>query len=330
MIDRELEEDKYSGSQWGSDGQLKILGHYKVRNPHDKYYSKFHVLYCSVCSLDEELFPTGSITSRINILKSGANPCNCSPPTLWKESQYRVLVKRVADSIGVVFLGWYGKYNKGKTALRMKCHTHGEYKTGTIRDFIARKDGCTVCRHVNTGNRVRKSDEHCINSFMSSGVFHPDTKFWRSERKDKHGHLRYWYVDCPDCGSIAEAIKSNLERGHKPCECTNRRQKEAYINLVCDNESVVAIKFGIAIDSNVRVIKQHRRSVYDIINYGIWQFPTTLECTQAERDCITQLRCGILSKLEVPDGHSETTYALNLEDVIDIYERNGGVRVYES
>lgn len=157
----------------------------------------------------------------------------------------------------------------------------------------------------------------------------PDTKFWRSERRDRHGHLCYWYVDCPDCGSIAEAIKSNLERGHKPCECTKRRQKEAYINLVYDNESVVAIKFGIAIDSNVRVNKQHRRSVYDIINYGIWQFPTTLACTQAERDCMTQLRCGILSKLEVPDGHSETTYALNLEDVIDIYERNGGVRVYE-
>ena len=93
----ELLEDKYNGTIWGTDKQLTIIGHYKVSIPDSKYFSKMYVLTCIKCSKDIELFPIGSITSVISVLKTGANPCNCSSHTVWKEDQYKVLVKREAE-----------------------------------------------------------------------------------------------------------------------------------------------------------------------------------------------------------------------------------------
>jgi hypothetical protein len=93
------------------------------------------------------------------------------------------------------------------------------------------------------------------------------------------------------------------------------------------DKKILALKFGIAVNYQSRVVKQNNNSIYQVVNYGVWEYPTILQCTQAERDCKVQLKCGILSKQEMMDGHSETVYPLNLEDIMDIYERHGGVRV---
>jgi len=320
-------KDKYVGTVWGTDNQLTVMGHYRVQNTNNKYFHNVYVLECNVCSKDTELFPFGSITTNMGNLKDGSNPCQCYSHTVWKEYQYKILATRAADKIGVKFLGWEGVYKRGLTKCLMECPKHGQYTTSNLRDFLGKLYGCTYCKGDAAGERVRKSDEHCIQAFMDSGAFHPDTKFWRSERVDKRGWKFFWYIDCPDCGEIGEGYRMNLERGHKPCGCTTWRQKQAYINLVYDNDDVVALKFGIAVKFQDRLVKQNRKSVYDIKNFGVWEFPTSLECSQAERDCRVQLKCRVLSKLEMEDGHSETTYPLNLDAIIDIYERNGGVRI---
>lgn len=48
---------------------------------------------------------------------------------------------------------------------------------------------------------------------------------------------------------------------------------------------------------------------------------------QAERECKEQLECGVVLKRDMPDGWTETTYVYNLEKIVEIYERNGGVKV---
>lgn len=183
----ELYKDKYSDTVWGTDNQLTILGHYTKPNLYDKYFYKVYVLECKECSKDKELFPLGSITSNMANLKRGGNPCACYTHTVWKEYQYKVMTERVANEIGVKFIGWDGDYDGCKTKSLMDCPKHGLYSTSSLRDFLSRLYGCPKCKGDAVGERVRKSDEDCIKAFMSSGSFHPETKFWRSERLDKNG-----------------------------------------------------------------------------------------------------------------------------------------------
>lgn len=166
-----------------------------------------------------------------------------------------------------------------------------------------------------------------IEKFLATGCYHPDTKFYRSERLDKHGHAKYWYMDCPDCGETAEGHLVGLYQGARSCSCTNSRQRQAYINLVKDGDLIVAIKYGVANLYTNRVATQNNKSIFDIENYGVWEFPEVMQCKGAERTCSSTLDRGILSKEEMPDGHTETTHVFNLENVIKIYEEYGGIRI---
>lgn len=172
----------------------------------------------------------------------------------------------------------------------------------------------------------RKSDDIIIKSFLDSGCFHPDTKFWRSEKKSPNGKRVYWHIFCPECGEEAESQRSNLQEGFRACACSRSRQQECYINWVVDaNLVAVAVKFGISSDSSRRIKSQARRSIYSVLQYLIFKFPDVDSCKKAERECKKELECGILSKDEMPDGYTETTSVINLFSIIEIYKRNGGV-----
>jgi hypothetical protein len=66
--------------------------------------------------------------------------------------------------------------------------------------------------------------------------------------------------------------------------------------------------------------------MYELTNYGVWTYPTVRQCRDAEITCKRNLETGVLSKLEMPDGYTETTFPSNIDRVIDIFEENGGVR----
>lgn len=108
-----------------------------------------------------------------------------------------------------------------------------------------------------------------------------------------------------------------------PC-CANQNQKECYINLIKDNNSVIALKFGIAKDSEQRVKQHNYKSIFEVEQYGIWQFPTVKSCKAAERHIKNNLPCRFLTKEEMPDGYTETTSGDNLKTIIKIYEDFGG------
>lgn len=50
------------------------------------------VLSCSVCSLDRELWPEGSIQTTFNNLKCGQSPCGCSRSPSWSVDQIQLRV----------------------------------------------------------------------------------------------------------------------------------------------------------------------------------------------------------------------------------------------
>ena len=175
---------------------------------------------------------------------------------------------------------------------------------------------------------VVKPDDEMIASFFKSGSFHPDTKFWRSDRKDSRGASRYWHMLCPDCGQEAETHSSELQRGTRSCSCSNQRQQEAYINWLIDEyNNAVAIKFGIARNSKKRIKEQNSKCIYTLKQHAVYTFPSIQQCKQAERECKKELETGVVLKRDMPDGWTETTHAYNIGKVKSIYERNGGVLV---
>jgi hypothetical protein len=254
--------------------------------------------------------------------------CVCSNNPKWSKKQYVVLCKRKAKELGHTFLGFEGEWKGQKTKIKILCEKHGDWSSGIINTLINMGRGCPVCRDEGIGVRSTKPDDVMIASFFASGAFHPDTKFWRSERKSSEGRKVYWYMSCPECGEQGESLSSNLQLGQRPCACNNQRQQECYINwLIDDHNMAVAIKFGIARDSKQRIKSQDRQSAYTLKQHSVYQFPDVASCKKAERECKKELETGVVLKRDMPDGYSETTWAYNIGKVKDIYERNGGVIV---
>jgi hypothetical protein len=318
-----LQQDEWSLSAptFGKDGQLAVVGWGGKRTKNsDKYY----ILKCAHCSKDSELFGEGFFQSiKSNLIKDKL-PCGCSRFTKWSRYQYTVLCKRKAEELGYKFLDFVGEWKGASTKIKMLCEKHGEWTSGIVSAMVGAGNGCPECRNVAITEMSTKGDEVMVESFFNSDGFHPDTKFWRSERLRKSGHKGYWFMSCPDCGQVGESISSNLQRGCRPCACSKHRQQECYINLIIEGENPVAIKFGVARDASQRVDHQCRTSNYTVKQHSVYQFPDVASCKKAERECRQELECGVVLRRDMPDGYTETTWVYNLEKIIQIYERNGG------
>lgn len=329
LIDPEygLQQDEWSLSKpkFGKDNQLEVIGWSEKSNRGNKIY----IIKCNICSQDPELFGEGYFKFFKGDLVRGYLPCGCSKNTHWSVGQYEILCKRKADERGYTFLGFDGQWRKQKTKIKVLCHTHGMWDTGLLHHFINNERGCPTCKAENTGKWAKinnlKSDEVMIASFFASGAFHPETRFWKSTKTTRQGARSYWFVSCPECGGTAEALSGNLQRGGRPCDCIKQRQQECYINLIVDKGEAVAIKFGIARDSKERIKNQKRRAVYELHQHSVYTLPDAISCRNSERQCRQELECGVVLKRDMPDGYTETTWVYNLEKIIEIYEKNGGI-----
>lgn len=322
VIDPEygLQQDEWSLSKptFGEEGQLEVVGWSGKCGT-----IKLYILKCNKCSQDSELFGEGYFMSVKNSLVNLIQvPCSCSKKPHWSKDQYTVLCSRKAKELGYIFLDFVGEWKGQNTKIKMSCDKHGKWSSGSINNLINKGQGCPMCKaEVNT-----KPDEEMVASFFASGSFHPDTKFWRSGRKDSKGTANYWFMDCPECEEIGESYRGNLQAGCRPCACSKQRQQECYINWVIDGgNSAVAIKFGIANNSKQRIKQQDSKSAYTLKQHSVYSFPSVASCKAAERECKQTLECGVILKRDMPDGYSETTWVYNLEKIKSIYEKHGGV-----
>jgi hypothetical protein len=318
------EEIQFDGFEGTSYGDLTVLG-WNGKYGNDKKY----IVSCSVCRQDPELHGSGLFAMSKGHLNRGCIPCGCAEKPNWTEDQYKVRVSRACIERGLIFRGWHGEYTTAnKTKVRAECPDHGDFWSMTISFFLIKDGykGCAGCFALRMGDYKRKDDSVMIKMFMDTGCYADGTVFTRSERVDKHGHKKYWYMDCPDCGESGEGHLVGLYKGARSCACSGNRQQETYINLLMDKEDVIAIKFGIANLSTERIKRQNQLSIYDVVNYGVWTYPTVKDCRDAERYCLNNLTTKVITKEEMPDGYTETTFPSNLEPVIHIFEEYGGVR----
>ena len=314
-----LQQDEWSKKslKLGKEESLTVVG-WDGRN---KTGHKLYIVKCSKCTQDPELFGDGYFKTTKSSLSRGNMPCGCAAHPRWSESQYAVLCSRKANKFGYTFLGFSGQWDDQKTRARVLCEKHGEWGP-MVGEFVNKLSGCARCG-------TEKPDEEMIATFFNSGCFHPNTEFKRSDRVAACGRGRYWSVHCSECGDFGEGLGCNLMKGHRPCGCSNHNQKEAYINFLSDDITGldVAIKFGIATNSRRRLSQINVSSIYKASSYAVYLFNTAGECKRAEKDCKKELQCGILPKQALPNGYTETTWLYNLEKIIEIYERNGGVKI---
>lgn len=143
---------------------------------------------------------------------------------------------------------------------------------------------------------------------------------------------------CGGCGQFFACYR----RDSKYCcnECRLKAYKEkpkrvkplpqpyyAYVNLVKDGQTHVALKFGVEKVRNTRHIQQNRRCVYDITIQFTYKFESRNKAYLAERECKQTLVCRVIPKSDMPDGWTETTYCYNIEAIEAIYRKHGGVRI---
>lgn len=322
----ELVLDDICGRKFGEFGQVEILSVIgKVQ------YTKVYSAKCNICAEDEELFGDGVFkTHRSNILK-GYLPCGCGARPLWNEDQFKVICNREADKRSFKFLGFSGEYKGNKTKLRLECNLHGVWTTTDINHFLKGRGckGCKAitCSEVNIGNTHSLIDDNTmIQSFLKLGSFHPGTKFKRCDPATMNRSVSDWIINCPECKTEVIAKSSNIKLGYRLCACEKPKQKYAYINIVSDKESILAIKYGIATNPEDRLKKQAWKAIYPMTNFGIWEFEDYQSCRNAETYCKRNFQQS-LSKEEMPDGFTETTYPYNIDKIIKIYEDHGGVQI---
>lgn len=137
-----------------------------------------------------------------------------------------------------------------------------------------------------------------------------------------HGSVKYC---CPVHGEQSMAVK-NLMFGRGCPECCNKTQRYCYINEVYDEDNeICALKFGIANDAKQRLKSQNYNNVFSMVQKAVYFFPDVKSCKAAEIECKNSLITGVVEKCQMWDGRTETTILENYNDIVEIYERFGGV-----
>lgn len=144
-------------------------------------------------------------------------------------------------------------------------------------------------------------------------------------KTEKFGSKSKFIYLCPIHGKQT-ITPSNFFKGRGCAQCAGQNQKECYINIIYDEHLAVALKFGISNKSKARLRGQNGRNLFQMKQMQVYQFCSVEDCKAAERTCLSEIDCGILSSRELQDGYTETTSLQNLDKIIEIYERFGGVR----
>lgn len=317
--DKDLSIDKINN--YNSE-LYKILGSYK-----DKQYRIKLIVECPVCKQDPELFLDGLFDIGAKELSNGVTCCGCSSSPQWEEWQYKILLQRRASQFNCEFLGWSSEYIGSQTRTKMHCKTHDIVWNGNcINDCRRYPILCADCHSDKMSELIRKPDEEMIKNFIG---FPEGTEFKRSDKKSKLGFKEYWDVWCPACKVSYNSNYKSLSQGCRGCHCSNSRQKQLYLNIVYSNTTPVALKFGVANDSDIRLKVLNQKSNLRLENYAVWNFEYVADCLKAETEFKQTLETGVISREEMWHGWTETTYLSNIDYIISKLDRIAERRIVE-
>lgn len=205
------------------------------------------------------------------------------------------------------------EYTKAINKVKIICKDHGEFEQAAYAHVYGQ--GCLVCSgklHLNSKQYANKATKIHGGKYDYSKVNYVNS-------------LTKISITCIVHGEFMQVPSSHLQGIGCP-KCKGNIQKQAYINLVSDGVVDLALKFGIANNSDSRVYDQNRKSKLLVTQLAVWEFPSVDMCKNAER-MVKSTNKQILTKEDLPDGYTETSSLSDLEHIIRIYEEFGGVRI---
>ncbi len=158
---------------------------------------RYFILSCSVCSLDEELWPKGSVKTTKQGLDNALACCACSGKYRWTEVQNKIRVERVCKERSISFYGFKGSHIGNKTLLKLRNTKTGSYwETTPLYNFIHKPIQDPTIRY---GYDRKAKESTYIENFRSLEVFPEGTLFKRREGAYPKGTATFWDVFCPLC-----------------------------------------------------------------------------------------------------------------------------------
>ena len=91
-----------------------------------------YILECSICSLDTELWPNGSIVATKELILNNKSPCGCTPYTQYSKDQWLIMAHRAVEGKNFTVIKILDKNNKKitrQTKIEISCDVH---KTTTV------------------------------------------------------------------------------------------------------------------------------------------------------------------------------------------------------
>lgn len=197
------------------------------------------------------------------------------------------------------------------TEITVYCKQHGIFKT-TPAFHYHHKRGCSKC----SGNAI-KTKKEWIDDFISiHGNKYDYSLLPDNIRSDVH--IR---IVCSEHGSFLQRPDNHLGGNGCPT-CSFGEQNYMYINTVGDS----CIKYGITGNLNRRIKQQTCKSPLNIKNIYLFKFEDSDLCKQVE--CLLKAKyTPVLSRKDLPDGFTETTFSYNLDEIVSVIKEFGGVRL---
>lgn len=196
------------------------------------------ILECSVCSMDEELWPFGSITSTSHRLESGVTPCNCNKNTRWESWQYEILARRLCKSLGYEYKGLAENYKGSKTKIKIFNKVTGNtWSTFDYHRLLSGREDPALRKAKSAKRKIKRLQQ-----------IHPDYTIISCGKYpyiicDKCSYDEY--VKLKVCTGVFKSSWNTLSKGSKPCRCSgsfrwNHSQLEKLVKIRSEKVEVVS------------------------------------------------------------------------------------------
>lgn len=198
-------------------GILKVVG---VSNNKSGRSAK-HIVECSICSLDKELF-TEPFEILYAKLVSGSTPCACSR-YCYSERQIKVLIERKCKLLNHTFEGFEGTFVDSRTTKPIiKCRHGEDLHTNSCHHYINyRKHGCNQCASDNMSDNLLSKYKFPDN--VESVKSYPSLD---SENREYFYRCKYCsydkFVVNGYCDGNFNFLPHRLQKGFLSCRCSDK------------------------------------------------------------------------------------------------------------
>lgn len=245
------------GHQWSCDNGAKLtfISESKQINGH-----RVAVLKCSICSKDKQLWPAGSIRSKIPHLNTGRRPCGCSISPKWSASQQALRASRALAEDGYFFIAWENEFKGKESKLIAHCPKHGSFNVA-MGHLMTSGTRCQSC-----GNLRKLFSEPEIMERLSESILGRNWSFSRFVGSF-NGYASRAIMECSQHGEWEASIDTIYRHrcGCPSCAANGFQNCKRSVVYALRSDCGAYIKVGISGQPKKRFLKLSRSTPFDFV-----------------------------------------------------------------